>query len=101
MDSKTLNVLEYPKILERLAGYCDFSASMELARSLEPSDSYDLAVSPPCRNDRGAQTALDPGREHRRGARHPPGGGPSPPEAACSTRKRCWTSNPRSFRAAS
>lgn len=45
MDSKTLNVLEYPKILERLAGFCDFSASMELARHLEPTDSYDLAVS--------------------------------------------------------
>jgi len=45
MDSKTLNVLEYPKILNKLAGYCDFSASMELARQLEPTDSYDLAVS--------------------------------------------------------
>jgi len=45
MDSKTLNVLEYPKILERLAGFCDFSASMQLARGLEPTDSYDLAVS--------------------------------------------------------
>ncbi|NJN79984.1 MAG: hypothetical protein HC797_05675 [Anaerolineales bacterium] len=45
MDSKTLNVLEYPKILERLAGFCDFSASMELARSLEPTDSYELAIS--------------------------------------------------------
>jgi DNA mismatch repair protein MutS2 len=44
MDSKTLNVLEYPKILERLAGYCDFSASMELARALEPTDSFDLAA---------------------------------------------------------
>ncbi|NWF64634.1 MAG: endonuclease MutS2, partial [Chloroflexi bacterium] len=43
MDSKTLNVLEYPKILERLAGYCDFSASTELARQLEPTDSFDLA----------------------------------------------------------
>ena len=43
MDSKTLNVLEYPKILERLAGYCDFSASMGLARSLEPTDSFGLA----------------------------------------------------------
>ena len=43
MDSKTLNVLEYPKILERLVGYCDFSASMSLARSLEPTDSFDLA----------------------------------------------------------
>lgn len=45
MDSKTLNVLEYPKILERLAGYCDFSASMELARQLEPTDSFELAQS--------------------------------------------------------
>jgi DNA mismatch repair protein MutS2 len=44
MDSKTLSVLEYPKILERLKAFCDFSASMELARSLEPTDSYDLAV---------------------------------------------------------
>ena len=43
MDSKTLNVLEYPKILEKLAGFCDFSASMELARQLEPTDSFDLA----------------------------------------------------------
>ena len=44
MDTKTLFVLEYPKILERLKGFCDFSASMELARSLEPTDSYDLAL---------------------------------------------------------
>jgi DNA mismatch repair protein MutS2 len=44
MDSKTLNVLEYPKILERLAGYCDFSASVELARALEPTDSFELAT---------------------------------------------------------
>ena len=44
MDTKTLHVLEYPKILERLVGFCDFSASIELARSLEPTDSYDLAI---------------------------------------------------------
>jgi DNA mismatch repair protein MutS2 len=44
MDAKTLNVLEYPKILERLVTFCDFSASMELARRLEPTDSYDLAT---------------------------------------------------------
>lgn len=43
MDSKTLHVLEYPKILEQLKAFCDFSASMELARALEPTDSYDLA----------------------------------------------------------
>ncbi|HJQ15109.1 MAG TPA: hypothetical protein VJ830_10210, partial [Anaerolineales bacterium] len=44
MDLKTLSVLEYPKVLERLKTFCDFSASMELARSLEPTDSYDLAL---------------------------------------------------------
>jgi len=44
MDAKTLSVLEYPKILERLRAFCDFSASMELARQLEPTDSYDLAL---------------------------------------------------------
>lgn len=43
MDSKTLHVLEYDKIRVRLKGYCDFSASMELALALEPTDSYDLA----------------------------------------------------------
>ena len=44
MDSKTLQVLEYPKILERLRAFCDFSASMNLARELQPTDSYDLAL---------------------------------------------------------
>ena len=44
MDSKTLQVLEYPKILERLRAFCDFSASMDLARALQPTDSYDLAL---------------------------------------------------------
>lgn len=44
MDSKTLSVLEYPKILERLRAFCDFSASMDLARALQPTDSYDLAL---------------------------------------------------------
>ena len=43
MDSKTLNVLEYPKILGQLAGFCDFSASMDLARALEPTSSFELA----------------------------------------------------------
>jgi DNA mismatch repair protein MutS2 len=44
MDSKTLQVLEYPKILERLAANCDFSASAALARALEPTTSYDTAL---------------------------------------------------------
>jgi DNA mismatch repair protein MutS2 len=41
MDSKTLSVLEYPKILERLAAHCAFSASADLARKLEPSTHLD------------------------------------------------------------
>ncbi len=44
MDSKTLRVLEYDKIRMRLKAYCDFSASMELALALEPTDSHDLAL---------------------------------------------------------
>lgn len=37
MDAKTLQILEYPKILDRLAGYCAFPASAEKARSLHPT----------------------------------------------------------------
>ncbi len=44
MESKTLQVLEYEKILARLAGYCDFSASAELARALQPTSDCDEAT---------------------------------------------------------
>lgn len=44
MDAKTLNVLEYPKILARLAGFCDFSASRELAAKLQPTTNFDEAA---------------------------------------------------------
>ncbi len=37
MDAKTLQTLEFPKVLERLAGYCAFNASAEKARALLPS----------------------------------------------------------------
>ncbi len=37
MDEKTLRTLEYPKILDRLAEYCAFSASADKARALKPS----------------------------------------------------------------
>ncbi len=37
MLTRHLQVLELPKILERLAGYCAFSASAELARALTPA----------------------------------------------------------------
>ncbi len=44
MDAKTLHVLEYSKILDHLAGFCDFSASAELAHNLQPTPDYSLAV---------------------------------------------------------
>ncbi len=37
MDSKTLQTLEYPKILERLAGYTAFAISGDKARALRPT----------------------------------------------------------------
>jgi len=43
MDEKTLHVLEYDKILDRLSGYCDFSASKELAQAIQPSSHLDEA----------------------------------------------------------
>jgi DNA mismatch repair protein MutS2 len=44
MDSKTLQVLEYPKILARLAEFCDFSASSELAGALRPTADFEDAL---------------------------------------------------------
>ena len=43
MDLKTLHVLEYDKILARLAGFCDFSASAETARALQPTAHFEEA----------------------------------------------------------
>jgi DNA mismatch repair protein MutS2 len=37
MDEKSLTTLEFPKILERLAGYCAFAVSAEKARALRPT----------------------------------------------------------------
>ncbi|MCX7607594.1 MAG: hypothetical protein N2049_00030, partial [Anaerolineales bacterium] len=44
MDSKSLTALEYPKVLARLAEFCDFSASADLARSLTPTGNYEDAL---------------------------------------------------------
>jgi len=44
MEGKTLQVLEYDKILSRLAGFCDFSASAGLARALKPTSDCDEAT---------------------------------------------------------
>jgi DNA mismatch repair protein MutS2 len=38
MNPRTLRVLEYDKILEKVAGHCAFSGGAELARALLPSD---------------------------------------------------------------
>ena len=43
MNEKTFSVLEYHKITERLVGHCAFSASMELARNLNPTPSFKKA----------------------------------------------------------
>jgi len=44
MDAKTLHVLEFPKILTRLADFCDFSASADLARALQPTPDFETAI---------------------------------------------------------
>ena len=43
MDEKTLITLEYPKILERLAGYASFGISADMARAMRPSSTLDDA----------------------------------------------------------
>src|SRR5215213_6084606 len=45
MNEKSTQVLELHKILERLAGYCTFSAGADLAREMWPSTSLDEARS--------------------------------------------------------
>jgi DNA mismatch repair protein MutS2 len=40
MDAKTLSVLEYPKILARLADHCDFSGSADLALLMRPTPDF-------------------------------------------------------------
>jgi DNA mismatch repair protein MutS2 len=51
MNPKSLQTLEFPKILERLAGYTNFSASRELALALTPTSDLREA------QERLAQTA--------------------------------------------
>ena len=43
MDPKSLHVLEYDKILARLAGFCDFSGSTELVQELKPTSDINSA----------------------------------------------------------
>jgi DNA mismatch repair protein MutS2 len=44
MDEKSLQTLEFSKVLERLAGYAAFSASAELARALRPTSELETAL---------------------------------------------------------
>ncbi len=44
MDEKTLRTLEFPKVVEKLAGFAAFSASAELARALVPVASLNEAL---------------------------------------------------------
>ena len=43
MDDKTLQTLEFPKILERLAAYAAFAGSVEMARNLRPTTDIEEA----------------------------------------------------------
>ena len=43
MDTKSLNILEFPKILDRLAEHTAFSASNALARALRPTNNLEFA----------------------------------------------------------
>jgi DNA mismatch repair protein MutS2 len=43
MDEKTLQTLEYHKILDRLAGYASFAVSAEMGRALRPSHTMEDA----------------------------------------------------------
>lgn len=43
MEDKYLEILEFPKILERLAAYADFSAGQALARTLRPTSDLEEA----------------------------------------------------------
>jgi DNA mismatch repair protein MutS2 len=44
MNEKALVTLEYPKIIDRLVDYADFSASADLARQLRPTDDLEEAL---------------------------------------------------------
>ncbi|MDX1665492.1 MAG: hypothetical protein R3272_17015, partial [Candidatus Promineifilaceae bacterium] len=43
MDQKTFHILEFDKVLDRLAAYTSFSAGAQLARGLTPTDEIDEA----------------------------------------------------------
>ncbi len=44
MDEKSLKILEFSKVLQRLENYCAFSASAALVRALRPTNDLELAL---------------------------------------------------------
>jgi DNA mismatch repair protein MutS2 len=44
MDAKSINTLEFQKVLDRLSGYSSFSASAALVRALRPTNDFELAA---------------------------------------------------------
>jgi DNA mismatch repair protein MutS2 len=44
MDAKSINTLEFQKILDRLSGYTSFSASASLVKALRPTNDFELAA---------------------------------------------------------
>ena len=43
MDKKTISVLEFPRVLEKLAGFTSFSMSHEMALQVQPTSDIELA----------------------------------------------------------
>lgn len=44
MDAKSINTLEFQKVLDRLSGYSSFSASAALVRALRPTNDFELSA---------------------------------------------------------
>ena len=62
MDDKSLEMLEFPRIREILAGYTSFSASRELAIALKPQHDYEqISISLKQAAEASQLLSLDPG----------------------------------------
>ncbi|NMC29528.1 MAG: endonuclease MutS2 [Pelolinea sp.] len=59
MDTKTLNTLEYNRILEQLEKYAAFSASQRLAHALRPTNDYPLALDRLARTSEARRLLID------------------------------------------
>ena len=62
MDDKSLEILEFPRIREILAGFTSFSASQDLAASLKPLADYEqISLSLRQADEAHQLLGLDPG----------------------------------------